>query len=209
MTTFMERFDAAFPQKTRQVIPPVVAPPPPPVPQPVINPDEPYRMVPPEAYEAWRRGADRDRGLGLTANPVAAPAAPLPAPPTPAAAFPGAGAPPVAYSPKPVVEAAPGTAQGISLNTAPVAPGWAGSVGMSAPEAVAYQRGGNEAKSMAGLEDIVKGFKGQEAKSSDLNTITPISGYGGNTGGGGQMSAQLLAQMLENARKNYGMTLTG
>src|SRR5882724_7370713 len=65
----------------------------------VINPDEPYRMPDAQAVADWEKSADRDRSLGLTAQPASAPAGATAAAAMPAMApqgSPGEGGPALA-----------------------------------------------------------------------------------------------------------------
>ena len=67
--TFDDRFNASYPQMAAGVgaARPAFAD---------VSPEEPIRMPPPEAVDAWRAGVDRDRGSGLTES--ATESAPLP-----------------------------------------------------------------------------------------------------------------------------------
>ena len=118
-------------------------------------------------------------------------------------AFPTGDAPPVPFNP--VRE--PGPA-GVSLNSTPVAPGWAGSVGLpSTPqEAAIWEKATKNADLMSGLETAVKGLKPKPAGDSGANTITPMSVQ---PNAPSQVSGELMAQLLQHARRPRGLTLTG
>lgn len=205
MATFDDRFGAAFRGRGFQPIPmpPVpgltlgsnpniqgnvdfqqaLAPPPPAAPPPPVN-AEPYRMQGnPADYQAWRTSAP---------IPTAAPQRPAP--------FPAGGTAPV---PNVAAPTGPG---GITLNSAPTAPGWAGTVGLPAtPEASsAFDRGADWQKMLGLAGDVAKGIKGKAPTATDMNTITPMSPSPVG-GGGGQMGAELLAQLLSARRRNYGV----
>jgi hypothetical protein len=77
------------------------------------------------------------------------------------------------------------------------------------PEAAkSFSAGQDYGKLMSGLEEISKGIK-PKATDPNANMLTPMSGGVDHTMGGGAASQQLLAQMLANRRRNYGMSLTG
>jgi hypothetical protein len=129
---------------------------------------------------------------------VAAPAV-LPAVP----AKPPAPFPTTPVDPVPNVPQATGPA-GITLNSAPIAPGWAGTVGIPAsPEAAqAYDAGKNNEKIMGGLDEIAKGLhpKAQQVQVPNLLAGAPEPNQAN------QMAAQLMAAMVN---RNRGLTLTG
>lgn len=65
---------------------------------------------------------------------------------------------------------------------------------------------------LAGLTGAVGALNPKPpAASAELNKIDPISGGDSHVGGAGnpQMAAQLMAQMLQSRRKNFGISLTG
>jgi hypothetical protein len=118
-------------------------------------------------------------------------------------AFPTGDAAPVPFNP--VRE--PGPA-GVSLNSTPVAPGWAGTVGLpgSPEEAKGFDKGQKYNEALAGLETIAKGLKPKPAGDSGANTITPMSVQ---PNAPSQVSGELMAQLLQHARRPRGLTLTG
>lgn len=193
-----DRFNAAFPNyrgvslpTPTPTLPPIPAPPPIPEPPPVATPSapptlaEPYRDVPAGATEAWRAGVDHDTRAGLNnipATPTVGPRAVAPVPYVTPTNVPGQ--------------------QGVTIDSNPLTP--AGPVQPSSDVNSPYQ------KALAGLDEIAKGVKPKSSdRDSGLNTLTPISSYGGNSGGGAGQGAQLLAALLANARRNYGTKMTG
>lgn len=151
----------------------------------------PFRMPEQSAVDKWRAGVDTDP---MTHS---SPATPRIKP----GAFPTSDVAPVANVSAPT---GPG---GITLNSAPIAPGWAGTVGLpNTPEAAkSFTAGQNYSDLLGGLGEMAKGAKPKPA-ATDLNTITPMSQQP-NAGIGG--AQELLAQLLQNRRRNYGISLTG
>jgi hypothetical protein len=196
--------------------PPIAIPPPTPVqtipitPTPTDPTAEPIRMPPPEAVQAWRNGANRDIAAGDTNLPpavVSPDAAVVAAPPARVpSAFPVGGADPIVAT-KPVVEQ--GAGGGISLNSTPVSPGWAGTVGIptSPEESKWWEKGAKNAEMMAGLEAMAKGAKPKPAGDSGANTITPMSSLQPNAPG--QLSSDLMQSIIQNRRRKYGISLAG
>ena len=187
-----DRFNAAFPNMRGMTLNT------PPVPMPMPRPPEaeaPFRLY---GSTFGPRGPSpmTPQGQSVEAGPIGTGPAPYDRP----AAFPAGGVAPV-----PNV-AAPQGPGGISLNSTPTAPGWAGTVGIPAPpvDAKSFQAGSDMQKALGGLEEVAKGLKGKESKSSDLNTITPMSSAPLG-GGGNQMGAELLGQLLAAHRRNYGV----
>lgn len=219
MTMFDDRFGAAFPNRKVPFAPipmppgvmPTAAPPAPPAAVPPgFDPTTAIRTPSPDQTDAWRSGVDQDMSRGIAASPVSAPvASPAPAPMappvTPSDAFTRGSAPAVPYS-RPAISEGP---QGLTLNSAP-APGWAGTVDAAPPAAPDKPKPGfmdSLEKAIPGLEQIAKGLK-PKSDESGMNTITPMSSSGiGNPNQ--QMGSNLLAEMLANRRRQYGMTLTG
>jgi hypothetical protein len=157
---------------------------------------EPFRLDP-AAMQAWRANTPLPSPVDQPVNSMVPPA--VNNPPTPLAAFPTGGAAPVPNAPAPVVQA--GGPSGLTLNSAPPAQDWSGSVGQTAPAAAPPAANPNWDKLAEAGADALKAFK--RPTSTDMNTITPMSA-GPTGGGGGQMGANLLAQLLANSRRNYG-----
>lgn len=118
-------------------------------------------------------------------------------------AFPTGDAPAVPFNP--IRE--PGPA-GVSLNSTPVAPGWAGTVGLpgTPEEAKGFDKGQKYNEALTGLGEIAKGLKPKPAADSGANTITPMSSQ---PNAPSQVSGELMAQLLQHARRPRGLTLTG
>ena len=170
----------------------------------------PTEAPPPAPPPVIRTNPDGTIAGNITSNPTdnpdqwKIPPAPASVPP-PAYAKPPA-FPPAEVAPIPNVPPATGPA-GITLNSAPVAPGWAGTVGLPAPDQVqAFGQGQNYEKAMAGLDEIAKGFKGPKTQQTDLTTITPMSSQPNQPG---QLSAELMNTLLQAKRRPRGLTLTG
>jgi len=177
-------------------VPPVVAP------SPEIVP--PVRMPPPEAVQAWRSGVNQDIASGVATSPsaavAAAPAMPL-ATPRPPARFPTQDVPPVANVPAPTGPA------GITLNSAPVAQGWAGTVGLPATpeEAKAFASGQDWAKITSIGDDVAKALRPKAAPDNGAATISPMSVQPNQPS---QLSGELMAALLK-SKQPRGLTLTG
>lgn len=138
----------------------------------------------------------------LPTPPAAVPAMPL-ATPRPPARFPTEDVPPVANVPAPT---GPG---GITLNSAPVAPGWAGTVGLPPSEASkAFDEGKDYQKMLAGIGEVAKGLKpkSNDAALAAATTISPMSVQANQPN---QLSAELMNTILQSKRKPRGLTLTG
>jgi hypothetical protein len=118
-------------------------------------------------------------------------------------AFPTGAAPAVPFNPI----RDPGPA-GVSLNSTPVAPGWAGTVGLPASpeESKGFDKGQKYNEVLTGLEQIAKGAKPKASGDSGANTITPMSVQ---PNAPSQVSGELMAQLLQHARRPRGLTLTG
>ena len=160
-------------------------------------------MAPPEAVQAWRSGVNQDISAGVVPDPSAAPAAVPPMPrsvPRPPPAFPTQDVPPVANV------AAPTGPGGITLTSAPVAPGWAGTVGLPAtPEEVkAFEKGGNYEKLMGGLDEVAKGLKPKQAADPNASVISPMTSQPNMPN---QMAGELMAALMNS--KKRGLTLAG
>lgn len=155
----------------------------------------PHRLPPAEAVEAWRRGVPLPDVPPAAEPPVAAPPARVPP------AFPAGGVAPVIAT-NPVVDQAPGG--GVTLNSTPVAPGWAGTVGIPATpeEAKAFDKGSDYQKLMSGLDEVAKGMKPKAPVAAIPNLVAGAP----EPNQSNQLAAQLMAAMLN---KNRGLTLTG
>jgi hypothetical protein len=133
--------------------------------------------------------------------PPVNPSAPYAKPPK---EFPTEAAPAVPFNP--VRDPGP---TGVSLNSNPVAPGWAGTVGLpgtpTEKEAAAFNQGQNMSELVKGLETMKKGIQ-NKSTATDLNTLTPMSAQPNVPS---QVSGELMAQILQNARRPRGLTLTG
>jgi hypothetical protein len=204
VTTFDDRFGAAFPNR---LVPPVpFAQMPPGVPglslatPPMVAPP-PVMRLDPAATDNWRNRVDQDVRNGVVPNP-AAPPPPMAQPgpfPTQAAAVP--------YTQPAVQEGGP---SGITMNSTPAAPGWAGTVGMDAPAKSNFAPGGNFDKTMAGLDEIAKGLKPKvsDAAQAAAATITPMS-VGAQPNVPSALAHDLMMQIMQGRRKPQGLTLTG
>lgn len=178
---------------------PVPIPPPTPVQTVPITPtEEPVRMPSAEAVEAWRNSTP------VVQPPPVQPA--LAAPPARVpSAFPTGGTAPIVAT-RPVIEQAPGG--GVSLNTNPIAPGWAGTVGLPASpeESKGFDKGQKYNEALAGLGEIAKGLKPKPAADTGANTITPMSVQPNQPS---NLSAELMGQILQGRRRKYGISLAG
>jgi len=197
--------------------PPVVVPPPQ---EPVTRSVQTIPITPTEA--PIRTNPDGTLAGNITSNrvdnpaswvtpPVVAPApdaAVVAAPPArvPPSAFPVGGVAPVPNT-APVIEQ--GAGGGVSLNSNPVAPGWAGTVGIptSPEESKWWEKGAKNAEMMAGLEAMAKGARPKPAGDSGANTISPMSSLQPNAPG--QLSSDLMQSILQNRRRKYGVSLAG
>lgn len=154
----------------------------------------PHRLPPAEAVEAWRRGTPLPTIPPEVEPSVAAPPARVPP------AFPAGGTAPVIAT-NPVVEQSP---TGVTLNTTPVAPGWAGTVGLpSTPEeAKVFDKGSDYQKMLSSLDDVAKGLKPKAPVAAIPNLVAGAP----EPNQSNQLAAQLMAAMMN---KNRGLTLTG
>lgn len=154
----------------------------------------PVRMPSAAAVDAWRQGVQPPVVQSPPAPPVAAP--PVRVPP----AYPTGGADPIIAT-NPAVQQGPG---GITLNSAPVAQGWAGTVGLpgTPEEAKAFDKGQRFNETMAGLEDVAKGLKPKAQQVAIPNLLAGAP----EPNQANQMAGQLMAAMMN---KNRGLTLTG
>ena len=144
-----------------------------------------------------------DRGLPPR-DPYTPSAMPAPAPLT-ATSFPEAGGPGVPYT-RPAVNAGP---QGVTLASAP-APGFAGTVGAEAPPAdvkPAMPKADPD-KVFAGLEEINKGIQNKVSpqEAAAAAQIIPMTAQPNS---GGQLSSDLMSQLLRGKQSMRGLTLTG
>ena len=133
-----------------------------------------------------------------TTAPVVTPASDVPfTQPVVKKPFPTEDASAVPYA-APVVNAGPG---GVTLNSTPSAPGWAGTVGIPAPSSD-YQKGQTDEKLMSGLEEMAKGMKPK------VNAPPPLAPPNLEAGQSNQLAYQLMAALMS-GKKNRGLTLTG
>jgi hypothetical protein len=199
VTTFDDRFGAAFPNR---IVPPVPIQPPP-VPGLSLATPPPVMRLDPAATDRWRSGVNRDVSNGVVPNPAAPPPMAQPGPfPTEAA--------PVPYT-QPAVQA--GGPSGVSMNSNPVAQGWAGTVGLGGQtpaEKAAFTQGNDYAKTMAGLEEISKGMKPKvgDAAQAAAATIAPMSAAA-QPNVPSALAHDLMMQIMQGRRKPQGLTLTG
>jgi len=157
----------------------------------------PVRMPSAEAVEAWRRGVQPPVVQQPPEPPVAVPPAKI------APAFPAGGTAPIVAT-NPVVQQGPG---GVTLNSTPIAPGWAGTVGLpSTPEeAKAFDKGSDYQKLMSGLDEVAKGLKPKAAPI----TIPDLLKGAPEPNQASQAAATLMTALLQGKRRNQGLTLTG
>jgi hypothetical protein len=206
VTTFDDRFGASFPNRRVPPVPFTQTPPGVPglsLATPPMAAPPPVMRLDPAATDAWRGRVDRDVGNGVVPNPAAPPPMAQPGPfPTEAAAVP--------YT-QPAVQA--GGPSGITMNSTPAAPGWAGTVGLGGQtpqEKAAFTQGNDYAKTVAGLEEISKGLrpKVSDAAAAAAATITPMSS-GAQPNIPSSLAHDLMMQVLQGRRKPQGLTLTG
>ena len=207
---------------TSTPVPPVAIPPPTPVQtQPIIPTAQSSTLPPPAStviVPSPGGGPTDPNAEPVRINPHGAPAIappvvqPPPVQPVAAApparvpsAFPVGGTAPIVAT-NPVIEQGPGG--GVSLNTNPVAPGWAGTVGLPASKAESegFMKGQKYNDLIAGLEGISKGLNPKKSGDTGANTITPMSVQPNQPS---NLSAELMGQILQGRRRKYGISLAG
>jgi len=154
----------------------------------------PFRLDP-AATDKWRTGVNQDVQAGVVPTPTAAlpptqPVAPLPI---------NAGA--IPYT-NPNVNAGPG---GVTLASNPVAPGWAGTVGLPASpeEAKGFDKGSKYSEILSNLDDVAKGLKPKVTAPAIPNLVAQAP----EPNQPNAMAYQLMAALMQG--KNRGLTLTG